>query len=268
MRIEGNGTRLVGGLAAASLVAALAASGAASGPPNGKGGGEYQDLSVCTSLSPVGGLASDVWGVYCDSESGVDARVGRNRGILVGVAEKRNHRGRHFALSLGERLPDVAGDPDPNADGGVIDQPTPGDWSTHALPEIPPELIGNLMCAYRVNVLRMGEPNEEPNPNLRNGRLRWTDADGHYWELLWGPHLQPGEFQKTNPDAPAVMITRRDDGAGNLLHEWDVVTLGDGDAARAGASTAFLWRRASRNGPFDYFGAFDVSFEYSAVEEP
>jgi hypothetical protein len=262
------------GLAAlcVGFVAILGVHGASGDPPDGKGGGgggggggADQDLDVCITLSGSGGVVADGGGAYCASEKGNKVFVGRNRGIWLVLGDKPNQQ-RRIKLVLGDRLPDIEGDPDPNNDGGVLFQPAPGDWSTHPLPEIPPEgIVGEFTAAHRVNVLHMGEPGQEPNPNDRNGRLKWLDPDGRLWHIQWGPYAFP---KFANPNAPKVRVTRLDDGNGNLINQWDVVTLGDAAPERAGAATAFLWREVSPNGQHDYCGAFDLAFEFTAAEEP
>ncbi|MFG0283699.1 MAG: hypothetical protein ACF8R7_04695 [Phycisphaerales bacterium JB039] len=269
MEIAHRRARLLGTtiLAATALAMAPMEAAAQKGKGGQSGGGGDKDLSVCITMSSAGDLTSDGSGDYCGSVQGVNAAVGRRRAIGLGLGDKPN-QDRRLVLTLGTQLPEAPGDPDPNTDGGQIQQPTPGDWSTHPLPEIPPEgLTGTLQAAYRVNVLRMGEEGEEPNPNFRNARLLWTDPQGREWRMYWGPHPQPGGFQTTNPDAPEVKITRAEDTSG-LLNEWHVVTLEDLAPERLGTCTAFLWLENNPNGPDDYCGAFDVSFEFVAVEEP
>ena len=254
-------------LAATALAIAPMEAAAQKGKGGQSGGGGDKDLSVCTTMNSAGDLTGDGGGAYCDSDQGISAAVGRRRSIVLLLDDKPN-QDRRLVLTLGSQLPAAPGDPDPNTDGGQIEQPAPGDWSTHPLPEIPAEgITGELWVAYRVNVLRMGEEGEEPNPNLRNARLLWTDPQGREWRMYWGPYPQPGGAQQTNPDAPEVQITRAEDASG-LLNEWHVATLEDLAPERAGACTAFLWLENNPNGPDDYCGAFDVSFEYVAVEQP
>jgi len=95
-----------------------------------------------------------------------------------------------------------------------------------------------------------------------NARLYFKDDSGLLYMLCWGPAPMPGGFQQTNPSAPWVEVIRNEDADG--LRNWDVTTIGENRGV-GDVHTAFLW--ASIDGPWEYCGAFDVSFSYFAIQE-
>ena len=210
---------------------ALAAQG------KGKGGGDFKDIPVCIE-GLAGGVKTDAEN-YCASERGVTAFVGRRRAIALRFKKNSN---RTILLTLGSLIATIDGDPQTPSG----EEPTLSEEKT-----VEPE----LQVALLQNVSNM----DVGSALQTTGRLTFLDENGTVWGLFWGPNDWAGGFDLTNihDDAPPVLVTRKPDLGG--LRQWSVTTPGD--------NRAYLWKGAWWDYP-DFAGVYNVSFAYTATEEP
>ena len=204
-----------------------------------EGDGDFKDIPVCIE-GLDGGVKTDGkdGGNYCASERGVTAFVGRRRAIKLGFKKNSN---RTILLTLGGPIDPIDGDPTPTAG----EEPT---------------LSGGKMVEpeFRVALLQNVSNMDVGAELLTTGRLTFLDNNGTVWGLFWGPNDWAGGFDLTNTEnaAPPVSIIR------NSAVEWSVTTTEEGAGHRA-----YLWKGDWWDYP-DFAGVYNVSFAYTATEEP
>ena len=200
-----------------------------------EGDGDFKDIPVCIE-GLAGGVKTD-GGNYCASERGVTAFVGRRRSIVLRFKKNSN---RTILLTLGSSIGTIDGDPNPTVPG---EEPNLDESGKTVEPEFRVALLQNVS-------------NMEVDSELQTtGRLTFLDEDGTVWGLFWGPNDWAGGFDLTNTNnaAPPVSITRNSD------VKWSVTTTGD--------NRAYLWKGDWWDYP-DFAGVYNVSFAYTATEEP
>ncbi len=209
---------------------------------------DFQDMPLCIDFL-TGDLNPNI-DPLCNSSRGITAYAGRRRTINLTI--RKNVKDPYLTMSLGGYLTAELGDPDPANDGG--DLPVLGPYPVLSAGRISsPE----LQVGIEVNIKDM-----EFTEIGTNARLYFEDESGLLYMLCWGPAPMPGGFQRTNPNAPFVSVTRNDDAAGK--RNWNVTTLDQDRGLYLDVHTAFLWVSI---GPWEYCGAFDVSFSYFAIQE-
>jgi hypothetical protein len=204
----------------------------------GKGGGDFKDIPVCIE-GLAGGVKTDD-GNYCASERGVTAFVGRRRAIKLGFKKNSN---RTIFLTLGSPMATIDGDPSqpsgekPTLSGGKMVEPE-----------------------FRVALLQNVSNMAVESKLQTTGRLTFLDENGTVWGLFWGPNDWAGGFDLTNTEnaAPPVSVERMPD-TDEGLRKWSVTTTGD--------NRAYLWKGAWWDYP-DFASVYNVSFAYTATEEP
>jgi hypothetical protein len=201
-----------------------------------------QDLPVCAYFNA--GHLGTATVPLCDSSRGISAYVGRNFNIKVAI--RKNLSNPYFSLDLTNPLDWIEGDPIP-----VAGLPLPTLGSDPRISE--PDLQAGVEVLLIDLTTTIGT----------NARLYFKDDNGVLYLLHWGPIEFPGHNQRTNPDAPFVWVTGYTDDDGK--RNWSVETLAETDGVRSGIHTSFLW--VSVSGPWEYVGAYNVSFSYNAIEE-
>ena len=201
-----------------------------------------QDLSVCAYFN-AGHLGIVPPDPLCDSSRGITAYVGRNHNIKVAI--RKNLSNPYFSLDLTNPLDWIDGDPFPVA--GL--PPVPSTGGRISEPE--------LQAGIEVPLIGLG------GEIGTIARLYFKDDNDVLYLLHWGPFEFPGHNQRTNPDAPEVSITGYTDTNGK--RNWSVHTQGQERGGFNECHTAFLW--VSVSGPWEYVGAYNVSFSYLAIEE-
>ncbi len=204
-----------------------------------------QDLPVCAYFN-AGHLGTTTIPL-CDSSRGITAYVGRNHNIKVAI--RKNLSNPYFSLDLTNPLGWIDGDPEQVAG---LPLPTLGSDDPDDPRIFAPELQAGVLIPLIGLEGEMGT----------NARLYFKDDNGILFLLHWGPFEFPGDNQRTNPGAPYVRITGSTDDDGK--RNWLVETTAK-DGVRSDIHSAFLW--VSVSGPWEYVGAYDVSFSYNAIEE-
>jgi hypothetical protein len=199
----------------------------------------------------------------CDSISGVTAFAGRRWG--VGLEINKNISNPYLILSLGNPLTRILGDLDPKTDGGYYDgdgqDPCPLPFLYDGVISEPQFVVGEGLVLVNIKNMGVGEHWDTV------ARLIFKDAKGLTYHLFWGSGLMPGGFRLTNESAPDVYVVRNADEDEGGKRNWYVTTNAEEEGPpREGLHTAFLWK-LSKPWTFDYCGAFDVSFSYTAIEE-
>lgn len=229
--------------------------------PPGKGEISFQNMPLCI-LSLAGKIGKLGNNSLCDSVGGVTAFAGRQWSISLEI--HKNTSDPSLTLSLDSQLGHIEGsDPNPLTDGGYYngrDDPT-DPCPTPTLLDGgrifgPQFAVGVGISLDNIKDMEPGEYKEV------EAELIFKDDYGDEYHLFWGPGLFPGGIERTNPSAPDVYVVRNSDANGK--RNWLVYT--QAESARGNAHTAFLWK-LSKPWTWDYCGAYNVSFSYTAIEE-
>lgn len=277
----------------ASFVVAVAATLATSPallakgkPGGGGGGGKPKDIPVDvffdanhtdnsgTPTGPANGITSD-GAVYSDSNS-IQAFVGRNNGIWLYL----QNSGRNLNIDLSQPQGCAASVPVDivtdvvNGDGSVTiispDSDGVSDYCYHEpanptpLRPQPPGSISvdaerfEIAAGVDLDDLQVGCTVET------NARLRFRDASGNDWRLMWGPRQIPGG-DLPNPRSCPIRLTRVNqaviDGQTVDGNFWFFQTTGEHRAA--------LHKREDPQAGnyFEYYGQFTVPFSGYVVAQ-
>jgi hypothetical protein len=208
-----------------------------------------QDMPLCFDFDEADSKLIPNVNPLCDSIKQVDAYAGRNWGITIKIHKRISDPYLHL-LSL-DPLPWIEGDPEVGTGIMPVLGSGGGDWRISE-----PE----FQVALGVNVQDMA-----PGASLWTiARLRFRDDDGNFCTLFWGPGSF-GPYQRSNESAPTVHVQRTDDGTG--LRNWYVTSQVEDRGGYVNVHTAFLWVVNPATDIFEYSGAYNVPFIYSAIQE-